>query len=109
MAHYKELHGTEFLRATESDPAAAIIDVRTPGEFNSGFIPGAVNIDVMDDDVFISSIKKLDKSMSYYVYCRSGGRSALACSLMADQGFTAFNLVGGISAWTGELTRKQTA
>jgi rhodanese-related sulfurtransferase len=106
MSYYKELRVGEFEEAIKSSPSAAIIDVRTPAEFARGHIPGSVNIDVMNDSVFFPSIASLDKSKPYYVYCRSGGRSALACSMMADKGFTAFNLIGGLSVWTGDLAIK---
>ncbi|HCQ29697.1 MAG TPA: rhodanese-like domain-containing protein, partial [Flavobacteriales bacterium] len=41
---------------------------------------------------------------SYYVYCRSGGRSASACGAMASIGFPKlYNLAGGIMSWSGEV------
>ena len=57
-----------------------------------------------DPHDFLASIEKLDKSKSYFVYCRSGARSGQACQLMSQMGFSAvYNLEGGVLAWEGDL------
>lgn len=82
------------------DSAVTLIDVRTPGEFASGHIAGATNIN-FESGAFESDIKKLDRSKIYAVYCRSGNRSGQATAFMAREGFTSvFNLDGGIINWT---------
>ena len=87
-----------------NDANAIILDVRTEDEFNEGIIPGAINIDIYKGQGFIYSIEELDKSKNYYVYCRSGGRSGQACSIMRELGFqNAYNLLGGIMNWEGEV------
>lgn len=87
-----------------NDKNAIILDVRTEDEFNEGKIPGAINIDIYKGQGFIYAIQELDKSKNYYVYCRSGGRSGQACSIMSELGFqNAFNLLGGIMNWEGEV------
>jgi rhodanese-related sulfurtransferase len=48
---------------------------------------------------FTAQLSKLDKSKSYFVFCRSGNRSGNAVSMMKKEGFNAFNLVGGIGAF----------
>ncbi len=88
----------------DKDANAVILDVRTEDEFNEGMIPGALNIDIYKGQGFIYSIEELDKSKNYYVYCRSGGRSGQACSIMSQLGFeNAYNLLGGIMNWEGEV------
>lgn len=89
---------TNFKKGFENDPNAVIIDVRTPEEEAEGLIPNSININIMDSN-FPSKIAELDQTKSYYVYCRSGGRSATACQFMEKQGLTAYNLLGGIQAW----------
>jgi rhodanese-related sulfurtransferase len=82
--------------ATESqDPTAyaAIIDVRTPEEWASGHLEGAVRIGIADAD-FAQQIDTLDKSADYYIYCRSGNRAGQAIDYMKSAGFTG-NLVNG--------------
>ncbi len=88
----------------KNDANAIVLDVRTEEEFNEGFIPEAINIDIYKGQGFIYAIEELDKSKNYYVYCRSGGRSGQACSIMNQLGFdNSFNLLGGIMNWEGEI------
>ena len=88
-----------FQKARKENPAAVVLDVRTPAEFAQTHIDGAVNIDLRDPN-FANQIQKLDKSQTYLVYCRTGKRSAMACQLMQNEGFSSlYNLEGGIVAW----------
>ena len=83
-------------------PEAIQIDSRTPGEYMSGYIPGAINIDVNSSD-FKEQIAKLDPSKTYFVNCKAGSRSMRACKIMQNAGFTKlYNLKGGILAWEKE-------
>lgn len=79
-----------------------LIDVRTAKEYSEGHIFDADNIDVNQDDF----IDKAKKNMRYNpaetkvaVYCRSGKRSMKAANLLSEEGFTVYNLEGGILAW----------
>jgi len=63
-----------------------IIDVRTPAEYATGHLDGALNIDVQSAD-FAAQISELDPSQPYFIYCRSGNRSGQAISKMANMGF----------------------
>lgn len=101
-----DLSQKEWVEQLKADDNAFVLDVRTPAEFQQGFIPDASNIDIYLGQQFVSELEKLDKSKSYYVYCRSGARSGQACNIMKDMGFKkAFNLQGGIMAWEGEVVR----
>lgn len=71
-----------------------VIDVRTPAEFASGHLKGAVNIDLSSPN-FSSQIAALDPAGKYVVYCRSGNRSATATSYMKDAGITQVTDAGG--------------
>ena len=97
---------TQFQELLAKDSNALILDVRTPAEWSGGIIPNAERIDVMNTNGFIAQIDNLDKSKNIYVYCRSGQRSQVACNLLEQTGFeTTYNLLGGISAWRGEVVR----
>ncbi len=77
-----------------------VLDVRTPAEFDSSHISGAINYDVLDSIQFIRHIQALDKNETYLVYCRSGKRSAKAADWMEEQGFTrVYNMKEGILGW----------
>ena len=76
-----------------------LIDVRTPEEFNQGYLKGALNYNINSDE-FQNQVAKLDKNKPVLVYCLSGGRSAAAAELMASQGFKEiYNMEGGIIKW----------
>jgi len=79
-----------------------LIDVRTPEEFNSGYIADAINMNI-NSEFFDAQIDELDKTKTYIVYCKMGGRSAMAMTLMKEKGFKkVFNLQGGIMQWQKE-------
>lgn len=88
------------------DKKAVIIDVRTSEEMHEGFIPKAIHIDIYQGQEFMNRIQDLDKNKHYYVYCKSGARSGQACAIMSQLGFKhAYNLVGGIMQWSGEVVQ----
>ncbi|WP_269684890.1 rhodanese-like domain-containing protein [Flavobacterium lacustre] len=94
----------DWISQFEADENAVILDVRTEAEYNDGIILNAINIDIHKGQEFITELEALDKSKNYYVYCRSGARSAKACEIMNELGFeTAYNLLGGILDWDGEV------
>jgi rhodanese-related sulfurtransferase len=94
----------DWVSQFEADENAVILDVRTEDEFNEGFIANAINIDIHRGQDFVNEIEALDKNKNYYVYCRSGMRSAKACEIMNQLGFeNAYNLIGGITEWDGEV------
>jgi len=81
-----------------------ILDVRTSEEFKEQKLPNSINIDFYNPQNFIQELEKLDKNKSYYVYCKTGNRSATTCDLMKEMGFTkTYNLLGGISEWKGDV------
>lgn len=85
-----------------NDSNVVVIDVRTPGEVNRGYIDGADLFIDYNGGNFDAEIAKLDKNKKYVVYCHSGARSARASQQMIDAGFTQVsNLLGGISSWSG--------
>ena len=91
----------------ESTQDLVVLDVRTPEEVAAGALPGAINIDLSSPD-FTSQVAELDRDVPYFVYCRSGNRSAQAVKIMQDLGFTEiYELDGGILDWAeagGHLT-----
>jgi rhodanese-related sulfurtransferase len=76
-----------------------VLDVRTPGEFASGHLPGAINLDINGPE-FERKIAALDKNKTYLVHCAAGVRSARACQKMSQLKFPhLYNLEGGLKAW----------
>ena len=96
--NYEDVNATTF-NTLMSENNSIILDVRTPAEFKQSAIDGAINIDSMGSD-FAKKIEELDKSKTYFVYCRSGNRSGSACKLMGNAGFeNLYNLSGGLMKW----------
>ena len=88
-----------FIKQAKADTTSIILDVRTPGEYKEEHLAGAQQLDFLNTSVFDAGIKLLDKSHTYYVYCRSGRRSHNACLKMKKQGFKVFDMEGGILNW----------
>ena len=79
-----------------------LVDVRTPEEFQAGYIAEAQNIDFMSP-TFEEDIKTLDKEKPVLLYCQKGGRSAKCAEKMKDLGFKKiYDLQGGFSKWKHE-------
>lgn len=81
-------------------PGAVLLDVRETDEFQSGHIPGAMNLP-------LSRIEqaKLEKNGSIFVYCLRGTRSKQAVSRLMRMGYTKVKSIGGITGCKGELER----
>jgi rhodanese-related sulfurtransferase len=91
--------GVEEFDKLRAGKNAVVLDVRTEKEFNSGHIPGAINLDYNSPD-FGKKVGELDKSKTYLVHCAGGVRSAKACSVMDKIAFTnVVNLAPGFKGW----------
>lgn len=100
------LGGNEFAAALAAHPGATVIDVRTPSEFASGHMKGARNIDVQSAS-FGSVIANLNPIDTYFVYCHSGRRSAVATSQMRQKGIShIYELAGGALAAPHLMTER---
>lgn len=76
------------------EAGALLVDVRTPEEFQSGHLKGAINIS--HDETFERLAEYgTDKARSIVVYCRSGRRSGIAEGVLKEQGFTNVHNAGG--------------
>lgn len=92
----------DLIQENADNPDFIILDVRTPEEFDGGYIEGAINIDYYSED-FRTQLDPLDKDKAYLIYCRSGKRSADARDAMAELGFMEiYNMSGGIMEWEAQ-------
>jgi rhodanese-related sulfurtransferase len=100
-----DLDQESWVKQFEEDNNSIVLDVRTQDEVDEGIIPNSIHLDIYRGQDFINELEKLDKTKNYYVYCRSGNRSGQACVIMNQLGFdNAYNLVGGMNEWEGEVT-----
>lgn len=81
-----------------SSSGELVLDVRTPGEFASGHVPGAMNIPV---DSIMGKASSLKDFETVYIYCRSGGRAAMAVQILESMGLRNLMCVdcGGMPDW----------
>lgn len=90
----------ELGQRIRSGPAPYILDVRTREEFESGHIPGAVNISHDELPARLAEITAA-KDEEVVVYCRTGRRALIAEDALRKEGFTNVrDLRGSIQAWT---------
>lgn len=90
LQEYKEL-GQPFV----------LLDVRTPSEYKSGHLEGAILLNWQEPD-FKERFKEMNiaKDVPLLVYCYRGGRSAEAANYLKEQGYIqVMDMKGGIYEW----------
>jgi hydroxyacylglutathione hydrolase len=111
MITHPELTGTQSRLTTRQAAEAVrrvdglqVVDVRGPGEFAEGALPGAVNLPLPR---LRESLSDLDHARPVLVNCAGGYRSSVAASMLRAHGFAdVSDLIGGYNAWKAE--REQT-
>ncbi|TQV77290.1 rhodanese-like domain-containing protein [Aliikangiella marina] len=89
------------------DNRSLVIDVREPDEYTQGYIAHAINAPrgliefaIFDHPRIKPAMQENPADTPIYLYCKSGGRSALAAESLQKLGFNnVFSLSGGIQAW----------
>lgn len=85
------------LEELERDPDLAVIDVREPEEWATGFVPGALLIPLAR---LRDQLPRLPSDRPLAVVCESGLRSSTGASLLRAEGFSRVaNVPGGTAAW----------
>ena len=95
---YEQITPAEAKALMDSEEGYRILDVRTPEEFASGHIAGAI---LIPDYEIGSKAERIltDKDQLILVYCRSGRRSKSAAKELAALGYTNIHEFGGINDW----------
>jgi rhodanese-related sulfurtransferase len=102
MKLVENLDAKTFEKKLQEVNDAVLLDVRTPMENQMVRIPDSLLIDI-NSPTFVQEIEKLDKTKTYFVYCRSGNRSYHAGNYMLKNGFQkVYNLEPGIIGWHGK-------
>lgn len=101
---YVQITAEEAKRLMDTQTDYIILDVRTEEEFKEGHIAGAVCIP--DTEIETRAEKELpNKNQLILVYCRSGRRSKLAATALANLGYTNVQEFGGILSWPYETVK----
>jgi rhodanese-related sulfurtransferase len=93
-AHTPEIQIEQFADAVSG--GEMIIDVREPGEYAAGHVPGAVLIPMGQ---LPGRTAELDRCAPVFVVCASGNRSAAMTAFLRKAGFDAYSVAGGTSRW----------
>ncbi len=79
-----------------------LVDVRTPEEYEDGYIIKAKNVNFYDSN-FDAQVESFDKKRPIIVYCKLGGRSAKSAKKLQEAGFMKiYDLQGGFTRWKKE-------
>ncbi|MFE1953313.1 MULTISPECIES: rhodanese-like domain-containing protein [Streptomyces] len=89
------------LHARSAD-STLVVDVRAPGEFAAGHVPGAINVPAEHLDDLLPDLRAAAERRHIVVVCAAGRRSAAACAKLADAGVEAVGLAGGTQAWSAD-------
>lgn len=87
-----------LLQALEGADPPLVLDVRTPGEYARGHVPGARNIPHTEVVDRLGELA-LERERPVVVYCERGGRAALAEAALRQAGFRVQHLAGDMAAW----------
>ncbi len=97
MARIAQWPVDELQRQLAAQPALQVIDVRRPGEYASGHVPGARNAQLAELEKHLT---EFDAQRPTALICQGGYRSIAAAGILARHGFTQlFDVVGGTGAW----------
>ncbi len=99
----------ETIRTNDIDqyignPNVLIIDLRNRDEYNSGHIPGAVNIPYEELEDYM---KRFQHNQLLIFYCDRGNISLLAARDLSKYGYNIKSLFGGLRAYRGKLDRSR--
>jgi len=100
----KSLSKAEAKKKLDEDKEIILLDVRTTKEYIKKHIPNSLLLPL--DKIKKDAEKKLiNKEATIFVYCRSGGRSATAASILANLGYSNVYNIGGIISWPYETEK----
>ncbi|MBX3118535.1 MAG: rhodanese-like domain-containing protein [Fimbriimonadaceae bacterium] len=90
---------TELKDKLSTGERLQLIDVRSPGEYASGHIPGTVNMPLEQVDTRLDDLHSADPVV---IVCQSGGRASMCYENLKGYRDDLFVLEGGTSAWMAE-------
>ena len=89
----------QLLEWMEQKPDLCLLDVRTTDEYNSGHIPGAINIGHKEISGRLDELRPY-KDKDIVVHCERGVRARIAQDILTKAGFShVYHLAGDMAAW----------
>ncbi|KAB2334808.1 hypothetical protein F7731_13685 [Cytobacillus depressus] len=100
--HPNVVSNDEFEQKLESSANLVVLDVRESAEYAFNHIADAISIPLDELD---NRMDELGRDNEIYVVCRTGSRSDFAAQKLVEKGFKkVFNVVPGMSEWSGKTT-----
>lgn len=81
-----------------------IVDIRDNSSYGYGHLPEAINI---PSEELVDRVSELNSAKKIVVYCMKGEISVDAANYLCEQGFEAYNLVGGYGQWLIETMQEE--
>ena len=97
----KTVSPEEVHQLSLTDSAVVLLDVRTDLEYHGEHVANTILIPVQELESRIAELDSV-KSKKIIAICRSGNRSNRAAAILMDQGFEAYNMLGGMLKWKAE-------
>ena len=98
IAGIRTINASELKSELDGGKVKILVDVRTPEEFSTGHVPGAVNIPLDQLSGRMSELASYQPG-EVHLICRSGNRSLAASQSLLSKGYTPVNVAGGTEAW----------
>jgi len=95
LADFESISPKQAITLLKNDNNVTLLDVRTPREFKSGHLKGAIAVPLGKLESRLDKLTPM-KSTKILVYCRSGNRSVAASRILKKHGFTPVNIKEGI-------------
>lgn len=93
----------EEVKECLNTPGGVLLDVRSPGEYRTGHIPGSINVPLKSIHEADKIIKSKDALVC--VYCQSGVRATNAVTALKGRGYTNVKNLGGMKKYHGKIDR----
>jgi rhodanese-related sulfurtransferase len=94
--HDTTLSALELRARIERHERMQLVDVRSPGEYAAGHIPGALNLPMEEAEARIEDLSKIGEVV---LVCQSGSRASMTCEQLSDRMPDLKVLDGGTDAW----------
>lgn len=95
-----EVSVAQLKEIVDSNRDIFLLDVRTQSEYDEGHVAFTDMLIPYDSLQLYLGNLPADKTTEIYCFCRSGRRSGIAMEFLNSQGYKAYNVTGGIIAWT---------
>ena len=99
----KQANINQGIEEYKKTAGAALLDVRTPQEYQEGHIPESKNVPLQQLNNVVSVVKNTE--IPLFVYCYSGALRRQVTGMLQRMGYSKVNNIGGIAAYSGKVEK----